>query len=70
MPISKIDTPGLKADAVDKTILDLASNYALTGTITGDNAGGLVRLGGASATGQNVGDISFDVFIFDKTLLV
>ena len=24
--------------------------------------GGLVRLGGASATGQNVGDVSFDVF--------
>ena len=62
MPISKIDTPGLKADAVDNTILDLASNYAFTGTITGDNAGGFVRVGGGSATGQNLGDVSFDVF--------
>jgi hypothetical protein len=26
------------------------------------SVGGLVRLGGASATGQNVGDLSFDVF--------
>lgn len=37
-----------------------------TGTTTlasaADNAGGLVRLGGASATGVNVGDVSFDVF--------
>ena len=35
MAISKIDTAGLAADAVDNTILDLASNFAFTGTITG-----------------------------------
>ena len=39
MPISKIDTPGLKADAVDNTILDLTSNYAFTGTVSGAGGG-------------------------------
>ena len=35
MPFNKIDTSGLQADAVDNTILDLADNFAFTGTITG-----------------------------------
>lgn len=35
MAISKIDTAGLAADSVDNTILDLTSNFAFTGTITG-----------------------------------
>ena len=35
MPFNKIDTAGLQADAVDNTILDLADNFAFTGTITG-----------------------------------
>ena len=39
MPISKIDTSALKADAVDNTILDLASNYAFTGTVSGAGGG-------------------------------
>ena len=59
MPISKIDTPGLKADAVDNTILDLTSNYAFTGTITGDNAGGLVYVGGATHT-SDVSNVTID----------
>ena len=41
MALSKIDTAGLAADAVDNTILDLTSNYAFTGTITG--AGGYTQ---------------------------
>ena len=35
MAISKIDTAGLVADAVDNTILDLASNYSFSGSISG-----------------------------------
>ena len=35
MAISKIDTPALVADAVDNTILDLADNFAFTGTVSG-----------------------------------
>ena len=35
MPFNKIDTSALQADAVDNTILDLADNFAFTGTITG-----------------------------------
>lgn len=38
MALSKINTGGLVADAVDNTILDLADDYAFTGTVTG--AGG------------------------------
>lgn len=34
MALSKIDTAGLAADAVDNTILDLADDYALTGNNT------------------------------------
>jgi len=41
MALSKIDTAGLAADAVDNTILDLTSNFAFTGTITG--AGGYTQ---------------------------
>lgn len=44
MPFTKIDTPSLQADAVDNTILDLSSDFAFTGTITGDNGGSLVPL--------------------------
>ncbi len=35
MALSKIDTPALVADAVDNTILDVADNFAFTGTVTG-----------------------------------
>ena len=44
MPISKIDTPALKADAVDNTILDLASNYAFSGTVSGAGGGKLLQV--------------------------
>lgn len=41
MALSKIDTAGLVADAVDNTILDLADNFAFTGAVTG--AGGYTQ---------------------------
>ena len=45
--------------ATDKILqTDSSGNLSFVDT----PGGGLVRLGGASATGQNVGDISFDVF--------
>ena len=40
MAITRITTPSITDDAVDNTKLDLASNYAFTGTITG--AGGVM----------------------------
>jgi hypothetical protein len=52
MPFNKIQSEGL----------DLSDDFAFTGTVTGAGSNGLVRLGGASATGQNVGDVSFDLF--------
>jgi len=41
--------------------IDLSDTFAFTGTVTG-TPHGMVRLGGANATGQNVGDVSFDLF--------
>ena len=46
---------------VASTGIDLSDNFAFTGTVTG-TPHGMVRLGGANATGQNVGDVSFDLF--------
>ena len=39
MAITRITTPSITDDAVDNTKLDLASNYAFTGTITGAGGG-------------------------------
>jgi hypothetical protein len=41
MALSKIDTAGLTADAVDNTILDLTDDFAFTGTVSG--AGGYTQ---------------------------
>tara|TARA_Y100000114_G_scaffold125722_2_gene121905 strand:- start:4603 stop:5826 length:1224 start_codon:yes stop_codon:yes gene_type:complete len=38
MALSKIKTASMAADAVDNTILDLTSDYAFTGTVTGASA--------------------------------
>ena len=43
MALSKIDTAGLAASAVDNTILDLAANYAFTGTVSGAGSMALVH---------------------------
>lgn len=59
-----VTTAKLANDSVDNTKLDLTDNYAFTGTVSGTPQS-LVRLGGANATGQNVGDISFDLFTTD-----
>ena len=53
MPISKIDTPALKADAVDNTILDLASNYAFTGTVSGAGGGKVLKVENGQGIGSN-----------------
>ena len=42
MALSKIDTPALEADAVDNTILDVASDFAFSGTVTGAGVSGKV----------------------------
>lgn len=44
MALSKIDTAGLVADAVDNTILDLAGNYAFTGTVSGAGGGKVLQV--------------------------
>ena len=44
MPISKIDTAALAADAVDNTILDLAANFSFSGTISGAGGGKLLNV--------------------------
>ena len=46
---------------VASTGIDLSDTFAFTGTVTG-TPHIMIRLGGASATGQNVGDVSFDLF--------
>ena len=46
---------------VASTGIDLSDTFAFTGTVSG-TPHGMVRLGGANATGQNVGDVSFDLF--------
>ena len=46
---------------VASTGIDLSDTFAFTGTVTG-TPHSMIRLGGASATGQNVGDVSFDLF--------
>ena len=57
MPFTKIDTPSLQADAVDNTILDLTSNYAFTGTITG--ASSLVKISNTTIS-SDVGQVDFE----------
>ena len=49
---------------VASTGIDLSDTFAFTGTVSGIPQG-MVRLGGANATGQDVGDISFDLFTTD-----
>ena len=58
MALSKIDTSGLAADAVDNTILDLAGNYAFTGTITGAGAAGYTKTAQTTTNGAATYTIS------------
>jgi len=43
MALSKIDTAALAADSVDNTILDLAGDFAFTGTISGAGGGKVLQ---------------------------
>jgi hypothetical protein len=58
MALSKIDTAGLAADAVDNTILDLAGNYAFTGTVTGAGAAGYTKTAQTTTSGAATYSIS------------
>jgi len=49
---SSVDTAQLVADAVDNTILDLAGNYAFTGTITGAGEVSVARVSEQVASGH------------------
>lgn len=69
MALSKIDTAGLVADAVDNTILDLAGNYAFTGTVTGAGeitASTTAPTEGGSATTNVVQGLAKAWFLFDQ----
>ena len=60
MALSKIDTAGLVADAVDNTILDLAGNYTFTGTVTGAGGGKVLQIQSANKTDtQTVANLTF-----------
>ena len=55
MALSKIDTGGLVADAVDNTILDLADDYSFTGTISGAGGTSVAIIGDQKASGTHSG---------------
>jgi len=57
MALTKVNTGGLAADAVDNTILKLDDDYALTGTVTG--AG--VNPDGAVTINESSADVDFRV---------
>jgi hypothetical protein len=42
------------------TSIDLAQNFAFTGTVTGTPSGGLVRVGGGASESANTGNLAFD----------
>ena len=61
MALNTLPATAFADDAITADKINLANTFAFTGTVTG-TPHGLVRLGGANATGQNVGDVSFDLF--------
>jgi hypothetical protein len=66
MSKTQIPTGGIADDAVENTKLDLTSNYAFTGTITGDN-NNLVKISQSSiSAGSSVAAIEFSN-IFSST---
>jgi len=42
------------------TGIDLSQTFAFTGGVTGDNSGGLVRVGGGASESANTGNLAFD----------
>jgi|TARA_R100000482_G_C5115439_1_gene142781 hypothetical protein len=56
MSVTTIPTAGIANDAVDNTKLDLTSNYAFTGTVTGTSDAVLI----SSASGGGTGTLAFD----------
>jgi len=63
MALSKIDTPALVADAVDNTILDVADDFAFTGTVTGaGGTPGLVHLS-TQTLASDASEVAFNSLI-------
>ena len=58
MAITRITTPSITDDAVDNTKLDLASNYAFTGTVTGTPSD-IVKLASTTVS-SSVASVSLD----------
>jgi len=65
MSKTTIPTGGIADDAVENTKLDLTSDYAFSGTITGDN-NNLVPLSTITTNNSAVGNFTFDN-VFDST---
>lgn len=65
MAITRIITPSITDDAVDNTKLDLTSNYAFTGSVTG--AGAKVKLATSGVIGDTAGGVAN--VEFDNTVL-
>ena len=65
MSKTQIPTGGIADDAVENTKLDLTFDYALSGTITGDN-NNLVPLSTITTNNSAVGNFTFDN-VFDST---
>tara|TARA_E500000318_G_scaffold89254_2_gene86777 strand:+ start:178 stop:744 length:567 start_codon:yes stop_codon:yes gene_type:complete len=55
MALSKINTAGLAADSVDNTILDLTSNFAFTGTVSGAGGTSVAIIGDQKTQGTHSG---------------
>ena len=56
MALTKVRTGGITADAVDNTILDLADDFAFTGTISGVSTITTLNSGGVSVSGNAEAD--------------
>ena len=69
MPFNKIDTAALQADAVDNTILDLADNFAFTGTITGAGGANTPILWAKQSSAQSVATYTEVKLAFNSTIL-
>jgi len=62
MAITRIIKPAITDDAVDNTKLDLASNYAFTGTVTGTSD--LVKIS-TTTVSSNVSSVDFETLSTD-----
>ena len=59
MALTQVLTGGIKADAVDNTILKLDDNFAFTGTITG--AGDFQKVSSSTSTTSGISSLTIDL---------